>query len=192
MDRFGTKARLALLVFAVLAGMILFFAATRPTSAPGVDPLVNTFDDTPAFTFDYPEGWVVSNIFQGVLVAGLPESLDDSVPGPVFTVQRTLTSGITGDLSGAIAMYLEAGPQRQPGMFEITMPETDTTIDGRPGRVIELEGAEPGGIAMHSRVAAVEADNSFIYLFIMSLPRRQRDAYRATFDLILDSVRIFE
>lgn len=193
MRRFGTITRLVLLLLAVAAGVFVFFAANRPVKAPASEPLVNTFDKSPTgFAFDYPAGWTYQIPFQGVLVAGLPESLNNTVPGPIFTVQRGLTMGIAESLSGAIQMYLQDGPLREAGRFVVTVPETDTTIDGRPARVIELEGAEPGDVPTHTRIIAVEADSSFIYLFIASAPLTQRDSYRQTFDAILDSVRLLE
>jgi hypothetical protein len=193
------KIALAVLLAAVLVAA--FFLATRPVSAPPDDalltsqpePLVNTFDRSPTgFSFQYPEGWTYQIPFQGVLLAGLPESLNNTVPGPIFTVQRGLTLNIAGDLSGAIEMYLQDGPLRTEGLWQITVPESDTTIDGRPARAVELEGAERGGTPSHTRIIATAADNTLIYLFITTAPVTFAAQYRPTFDAMLASVDIFE
>lgn len=201
MKALGRRGRL--LLAAIVAGIVIavFFLAARPVSAPPdeitltpqPEPLVNTFDRSPTgFAFQYPDGWTYQIPFQGVLLAGLPESLDNSVPGPIFTVQRGLTLNLTGSLSGAIEMYLQDGPLRTEGRWQVTVPEADTTIDGRPARVIELEGAEPGDVPSHTRVVATAADNTLIYLFITTAPVAVAEKYRPTFDAILGSVEIFE
>ena len=127
-----------------------------------------------------------------MLLAGLPESLNNTVPGPLFTVQRGQTLNLAGSLSGAIDMYLEAGPLRTEGLWEVTVPETNMMIDGRPARVIELEGTEPSGVPSHTLVAAVAADNTLIYLFIMTAPLTEAAQFRPTFDAMLASIDIFE
>ena len=193
------KIALALIVAAIV--IAAFFLATRPVSAPPDDtaltpqpePLINTFDRSPTgFSFRYPEGWTYQIPFQGVLLAGLPESLNNSVPGPIFTVQRGLTLNLAGSLSGAIEAYLQEGPLRTEGLWQVTVPEGDMTLDGRPARAIELEGAERGGPASHTRIVAAAADNTLIYLFIMTAPVTDATQYRPTFDAMLDSVEIFE
>ena len=201
MKALGRRGKLVLAILVAAAAIAAFFLATRPVSAPPDDetlapqpePLVNTFDRSPTgFTFQYPEGWTYQIPFQGVLLAGLPESLNNTVPGPLFTVQRGQTLNLAGSLSGAIDMYLQDGPLRTEGLWEVTVPEADTTIDGRAARTIELEGSEPGGVPSHTRVVATAADNTLVYLFVTTAPLTDAAQFRPTFDAMLASVAIFE
>ena len=201
MQALSRRGKIALALIVAIMLIAALFLATRPVSAPPGDvaltpqpePLVHTFDRSPTgFSFQYPEGWTYQIPFQGVLLAGLPESLNNTVPGPIFTVQRGLTLNLAGDLSGAIAMYLQDGPLRTEGLWQVTVPETDTSLDGRPARVIELEGAEPGGPPSHTRIIATAADNTLIYLFITTSPITAAAQYRPTFDAMLASIEIFE
>jgi hypothetical protein len=201
MKALGRREKIALAVIVAAIVIAAFFLATRPVSAPPDDalltpqpePLVNTFDRSPTgFSFQYPDGWTYQIPFQGVLLAGLPESLDNTVPGPIFAVQRGLTLNLAGSLSGAIEMYLQDGPLRTDAQWQVTVPEADTTVDGRPARVVELEGAEQGGTPSHTRIIATAADNTLIYLFIITAPLTDAAQYRPTFDAMLASVEIFE
>jgi hypothetical protein len=200
MRALGRRGKIALAVIVAIMLIAAFFLATRPVSAPPDDtltpqpePLVNTFDRSPTgFSFQYPEGWTYQIPFQGVLLAGLPESLNNSVPGPIFTVQRGLTLNLAGSLSGAIEVYLQEGPLRTEGLWQVTVPESDMTLDGRSARVVELEGAERGGAPSHTRIIATAADNTLIYLFITTAPLADAAQYRPTFDAMLASIEIFE
>ena len=95
-----------------------------------------------------------------------------------------------GHIPGAVS--LQEGPLRTEGLWQVTVPESDITLDGRSARVIELEGAERGAPPSHTRIIATAADNTLIYLFITTAPLTDAAQYRPTFDAMLASVKIFE
>ncbi|MBK9122087.1 MAG: hypothetical protein IPM16_03055 [Chloroflexi bacterium] len=156
-------------------------------------PLTQTFDRSPSgFEFKYPTDWDYTIPMQGVLFAG-PVDVLGGVPGPLLVVQRGLPISIPGSLSGALNSYLEAGPLSEPDNWRITIEERDTTLDGRPARVVDLEGSEgPEETRIHSQIIATASDNTFVYMFILTVPASQRDRFEPTLLAMLESVRILE
>ncbi|KXK52622.1 MAG: hypothetical protein UZ13_01159 [Chloroflexi bacterium OLB13] len=156
-------------------------------------PLTRTFDKSPSgFEFKYPTDWDYTIPMQGVLFAGPVDVLTGS-PGPLFAVRRSLPVSIPGSLSAALNSYLETGPLSKPDNWRITVEERDITLDGRPGRIVDLEGAEgPDDTRIHSQVIATTSDNTFVYMFILTVPVSQRDRFEPTLLAMLESVRILE
>jgi len=182
-------------VVAVLAAIIaLFIADAQSTKTPAPLPLVNTFDDSPTgFSFMYPEDWEYMIPLLGVLVTGPSQTLYQGQPGPTFTVQRIEPISIWGTLENALDSYLQSGPLRQSGRWTIVTPVTTTTLENRDARMVELEGSDGEGAApLHTRIVATLADNTFVYIFITSVPVDHQNLYASTLQAMLDSVRILE
>lgn len=160
---------------------------------PRVLPLTRHFDKSPTgFEFSYPEDWEYVIPVQGVLLAGFRESVEQGEPGPTFTVQRALPVSIHGSVSGALNAFLEFGPLSTPERWRVVTEEHDGTLEGRPARIIEFEGHDEGGPMLFVRIIAVEADNTFVYQFILSVPLEMRERYLPTLEAILETVKILE
>lgn len=180
------------LLIVLLAACLVACASNTPGAGEAL-PLTQTFDKSPSgFEFKYPTDWDYTIPMQGVLLSGPVEVLD-GVPGPLFVVQRGLPVSIPGSLSAALGSYLETGPLADPDNWRITIEERDTTLDGRPARMVDLEGSDgPEDTRFHSQVIATASDNTFVYLFILTVPVNQRDRFEPTLLAMLDSVRILE
>ncbi len=182
-------------VLAVLTAIIaLFIADAQSTKTPAPLPLVNTFDDSPTgFSFMYPEDWEYMIPLLGVLVTGPSQTLYGNQPGPTFTVQRIEPISIWGTLENALDSYLQSGPLRNPDRWTIVAPVSITTLEDRDARIVELEGSDSASSApIHTRIIATLADNTFVYIFITSVPVDHQNLYASTLQAMLDSVRILE
>lgn len=181
-----------LIVLILIAATVIQDAQTVRT--PVALPLVNTFDKSPTgFSVQYPETWEYIIPMVGVMVMGPPETLFEGAPGPTFTVQRTLPLSITGSLEKALESYLESGPLRVEGRWQITLPITRTTLEERDARVVEVEGSDHANSPrLHARIIATTADNTFVYLFVISTPVDKQAHFAPTFAAMLATVRILE
>ncbi len=190
MPRFMTKRTMSLL--AVITGVFML-AACAP-SKPTALPLTRTFDKSPTgFEFKYPDDWDYTIPIQGVLLAGPRETLAGASPGPLFTVQRGLPISIPGSLTAALDSYLENGPLSDPEHWRITEPARDTTFDGRPARVVDLQGQQDtDDSAIYSQIIATTSENTFVYMFILTVPVDLYDRFEPTMNAMLDSVRLLE
>jgi hypothetical protein len=174
--------------------IILIVMDAEADKNPAPLPLTESFDESPTgFTFMYPEGWDYMIPLLGVLVMGPPQTLYQGAAGPTFTVHRINPLIVLGSLDSALDGYLQIGALRVPGRWEIVDPVSTMLFDGRDARVIELVGSDTeGGAPMHTRIVATSANNTFVYLFITTVPADERQTHEQTLQAILDSVRILE
>jgi hypothetical protein len=179
----------------VLGAIIALFIADAlaPKNAAPL-PLTETFDDSPTgFSFMYPGEWDYIIPMIGVLVTGPPQTLYEGVPGPTFTVHRLNPLSVLGSLDEALQGYLDSGPLRVPGRWQVTAPASTIVFEGRDARVVELRGSDAeGGAPMHTRMVITAADNTFVYVFITTVPADGRTTYEQTLQAMLDTVRILE
>lgn len=181
-------------VVVLSAIIVLFIVDAQAVKPPTPLPLTQTFDQSPTgFTFMYPEGWDYMIPMLGVMVMGAPETLYEGVPGPTFTVHRIEPLTVLGTLDNALQRYLESGPLRVPGQWEIVEPISSITFEGRDARVVELVGADnEANPPTHTRIVVTSADNTFVYVFITTVPVDRKAAYDPTLQAVLDTVRILE
>lgn len=182
----------------VLRALILALAwmclgACSPAADRAPD-LPNVFDDSPSgFAFRYPQDWSYTIPTQGLLLAGLPMTLQNNAPGPTLTVQRTQPLSIYGSLEEALALYLRRGPLREDREWEQVGEVTASEFLGRPALVVEIAGRENAASpAQQGRVLVTTAANTFVYLFVTAAPASVWDDFAPTFDAIIESVEIFE
>ncbi|MEP7290568.1 MAG: hypothetical protein ABI835_02240 [Chloroflexota bacterium] len=181
----------ALLVVLLL---FVFVRDAQMPPAPVALPLTETFDDSPSgFTFQYPAEWRYTIPVRGVLLLGPPQTIFDGEAGPSLTVQRSDPLTVVGTLDEGLDRYLNLGPLRTQGLWQITQPVSTTTFNGRDARAVELEGSNAEGTPrLFTRVVATVADNSFVYLIITSTPAERRAAFEPTLNAILDTIQILE
>ncbi|MBI1259415.1 MAG: hypothetical protein GC204_18260 [Chloroflexi bacterium] len=167
-------------------------AQTPPT--PVALPLTHIFDKSPTgFTLKYPDDWTYAIPTIGVFVLAPTETLNGTQPGPTFTVQRAEPLSIMGTLDSALDRYLQSGPLRTPGRWQITDPAHTIEFDGRDARMTQLEGADVQGTpALHTQIITTSANNSLVYLLITTVPVSKRAAYEPTLDAMLKTVQILE
>lgn len=184
----------AVLARRVLLMMALLMVLAACAQGYGPLPLTKTFDKSPTgFQFDYPDEWDFIIPSQGILMAGPKETLEGAQAGPLFTVLRGLPMSITGSVSGALNMYLERGALTEPDKWRITAEEIDTVVNGRPARLVELQGTDSPELPLtHTRVFALAADNSFVYLIVINVPINLRDRFEPTLNAMLDTVDLLE
>jgi hypothetical protein len=100
---------------------------------------------------------------------------------------------VLGTLDSALDGYLQTGALRLPGRWQITDPISTILFEARDARMIEMMGSDfEGGAPMHTRIIATSADNTFVYMFITTVPADGRHSHEGTLQAILDSVRILE
>ncbi len=189
----GARIAVALVLLAVAAVITVFVIdAQAVKTRPPV--LSKVFDKSPTgFTLRYPDGWEYLIPMIGLMTMGAPETLYQNQPGPTFTVQRTLPLSISGSLDEALNNYLQSGPLRVTGRWSITAEISQTRLEGRDARVVELVGSDqPDALRLHTRMIATAADNTFVYLFITTAPEGEQARYEPLFKAILESVEILE
>ena len=182
----------AALVFGLILFVFIRDAQTPP--APVALPLTNSFDDSPTgFTVMYPEEWDYFIPVRGVMLMGPPQTIFEGEPGPSLTIQRADPLSVTGTLDAALEQYLELGPLSNNSLWEIVEPTQTTTFEGRDARIVALQGANTEGAPeLYTRVIATVADNTFVYLFVLSTPAERRAAFDPTLDAMLETIQILE
>lgn len=189
--RIGIAVTLALVVVVAVVTVFVLDAQAVKTRPP---VLSKVFDKSPTgFTLRYPDGWEYIIPMVGLMTMGAPETLYQHQPGPTFTVQRTLPLSISGSLDEALNNYLQTGPLRVTGLWDIMGEMSRTTLEGRDARVVELVGSDQSdALRLHTRMIATTADNTFVYLFITTAPESEQAHYEPLFKAILESVEILE
>jgi hypothetical protein len=168
-------------------------AACTPNTPAAVE-LSQVFDDSPTgFSFRYPDGWTYVIPMQGMLVLGTPETLNNEQAGPTFTAQRSAPLSVFGSLDAALDQYLQRGPLREGTSWTQLGEITTSTFLGRDARVADLQGKENAASPeLRARVLATAAENSLVYLFILTAPVDTWDADGPTLEAVLASVKILE
>lgn len=190
--RWAFAAAGAALVFAVI--LIVFIRDAQTPPAPLALPLTKSFDDSPTgFTLRYPEEWDYFIPVRGLMVLGPPQTIFQGEPGPTLTIQRADPLTVVGTLDAALDRYLALGPLSDETLWKIVEPTRTTTFEGRDARAVDLQGANAEGAPeLYTRVIATVADNTFVYLFVLSTPAERRAAFDPTLNAMLETIRILE
>ncbi len=182
------------IVFVVIVGIAIFgifFLDTRTARMPEALPLTKTFDQSPTgFTIQYPDEWTYMIPSTGLMMLGPSEVLYDSQPGPTVTIVRAEPLAVVGDLENALDRYLQNGPLRVSGKWQIITPAQATQLEQRDARVVELKSTD--AMPIRTRIIATSADNTFVYLFVTSVPEDKLASYQPTFEAMLASIHILE
>ncbi len=181
----------AVLAAAVVA--VIFIRDAQTPIAPAALPLTETFDDSPTgFTLRYPAEWQYIIPVRGVMVLGPSQTLFEDMPGPTLTVQRSDPLTVIETLDAALNRYLQLGPLSS-ALWRVVEPITITTFEGRDARRVALQGANAEGAPeLYTRIIATVADNTFVYLFVLSTPSERRADFDPTLDAMLETIRILE
>lgn len=177
-----------------IVALLILIAAFIAAFSNRAIALPNTFDDSPSgFTFRYPEGWTYIIPMQGLLVSAPPETLSQSEAGPTFTIQRTDPLSVYGSLGEALDLYLRRGPLRPDREWRQVGEIERSTFDGRESLIVEIQGRENEvSPELHARVLATTAENSFVYLIVLTAPLEQWQEQEAILFAMLESVRLLE
>lgn len=180
------------LVFAAI--LIVFIRDAQTPPAPMALPLTKSFNESPTgFTLLYPEEWQYFIPARGLMVMGPPQTIFQGEPGPTLTVQRADPLTVVGTLDAALDRYLSLGPLSNEAQWEVVEPIRVTTFEGRDARAVDLQGANAEGAPeLYTRVIATVADNTFVYLIVLSTPAERRDAFDPTLNAMLETIRILE
>ena len=180
------------IVFALI--VLLFVHDAQTPAAPVAEPLTQTFDKSPTgFTLKYPDDWTYEIPAIGTFILAPSQTLDGTEAGPTFTVQRTEPLIELGTLDNVINRYLQNGPLHTPGNWQITKPLYTLQLDRQSTRAVELQGADvPNTPPLYTRIIAISAKNTFVYLLITTEPASKRTAYDPTLDAMLATVQILE
>ncbi len=135
------------LIAGIIAALFIHDANTPPT--PVALPLTKTFDQSPTgFTIQYPGEWEYAIPSVGLMILGPSETLFDNVPGPTFTIQRAEPLSVVGSLDNALDRYLQNGPLRISGQWQITQAANVFQFQDRDARVVELQASSGGQAAL--------------------------------------------
>jgi len=127
------------------------------------------------------------------MLMGPPQTIFQGEPGPTLTIQRADPLTVVGTLDAALDRYLELGPLSDQALWEVVEPIRATTFEGRDARAVDLQGANAEGAPeLYTRVIATAADNTFVYLFVLSTPAERRAAFDPTLNAMLETIRILE
>jgi hypothetical protein len=171
----------------LIAGFIAVFS-NRAVALP------NTFDDSPTgFTFRYPEDWAYVIPMQGLMVSAPPETLSQSEAGPTFTIQRTDPLSVYGSLDEALDLYLRRGPLRPDRQWQQLGEIERSPFEGREALIVEIQGKENEvSPELRARVLATTAENSFVYIIVLTAPVEAWETQEATLFAMLQSVKLLE
>jgi hypothetical protein len=178
-----------------LVVLLLVLAAGLFLTSQKDDPaLPNQFEDSPTgFTFRYPEGWSYTIPMLGLLVSAPPQTLSQEEPGPTFTVQRNAPLSVYGSLAEALDLYLRRGPLRPDRQWRKISEIAATTFDEREALVVDLQGKEnDASPELRAHVLATLADNSFVYVIVLTAPVEQWEQQEKTLWAMLESLKLLE
>jgi hypothetical protein len=155
--------------------------------------VLNVPFESNGFRMVYPKGWQHQILQTNILFLSSPETLQLEA-GASMVVQRSIRlTGETETLEEALKLYLERGPLRTDGAWEILAEIAPITFAQRDAIAVALEGADSeDAIPMHSKIIATRADNGLIYIFAVSAPVERWNTDGETLELILASVEILE
>ena len=182
-------AGLVVVTALMLGALILYF---QNDNADDDSNGYTLFDQTSAFSVEYPEAWVADIIQANHLVSGPPETVRQNVPGPSFSVLSRI-AGLGDDImQGYIDSRLFRDGSAQE--WELVTDVTDIIIDDtHPAQMVEVVGTiNPDAPELHTRHILTRADNNVVYVFVISAPVDEWDNYIETFDYMIDSLVILE
>ncbi len=181
-----------ILVFVLIVALFVRDAQTPIT--PVTQPLTQTFDKSPTgFTMKYPADWNYTIPTIGVFVLAPEQMPDEKELVPTFTIQRAEPLSVTGTLDNALDRYLQNGPLRVPGRWQITSAIQTLQIDGRDARQVEIEGADaPGSPPLHTKIVVTASNNTLVYFLSTTMPVSKRAAFEPTLDAMLKTVHLLE
>jgi hypothetical protein len=168
--------------------------AARMGSPASDDGLTRTFDDSPTgFTFRYPDGWQYLIPMQGLLVMGAPDTLNNSEPGPTFTVQRSEPLSVYGTLDEALDLYLRRGPLRPDRSWTKLGEITKSTFAGRDALLVDIQGKENEvSPELRAHVVATTSQNTFVYFIVLTAPAADWAVHEPTLIAMLNSLQMSE
>jgi hypothetical protein len=98
-----------------------------------------------------------------------------------------------GSLNTAVERYLNSGPLRVEGRWQIVEEVSTIVFQERDARLVALEGTDvEGGAPLHTRIIATSANNTFVYLFITTVPVERRSVLEPTLEAMLETIEILE
>jgi len=180
-------------LFVIIAGSAIAFVTLNNDENPGA--LVNSFDDSTAFTLDYPDQWdyriPAANTF---LLAPLPV-LDDLEAGPSVTVLRTNRFEAGGDTGDDILTTFLARNALTGDDSNWTQIDAGLTaqIGGQNAVGIEISGNDdPEGEPLRTQIFVTLSENNMVYFVFLSAPETLWDDFVDTLTAMRDSVEILE
>lgn len=175
----------------LLLGVVVVVAVTRQADNP--PQLTRSFEASAAIHFSYPADWNYYIPVMGVIIAAPDRTLNDGSPGPALTIQRMYPVSVYGSVEGALKEYLDRGPLQKGANWQIIKSPGPTTFQNKPAVAIELRGTDgPENTPMYLRALATTADNTFVYLLIVTVPIDSQAHHQPVLDAILASVEIRE
>lgn len=166
-----------------------------PTLPPGVTATpsrLKQYTNPVAFDLLYPTDWTELIIRQGIIVFGTQAavSLDNTSTEPSMLVYRQ-SPDLNLNLDEVMDRFLEIGPLAS-GFTQVDR-HTKLMVDTRPTVITRVEREAGNDLdAATSIVMAIEADNTYRYVFVATAPEAEFELWRPTFDLMLSSVKINE
>lgn len=186
-------------IAAGVVGLLVVIAAvvvlvTRSGTPNASDGLTRTFNNSPTgFTLKYPDGWQSIIPMQGLVVFGAPDTLNNTTPGPTFTVQRVEPLSVYGTLDEALDLYLRRGPLRPDRAWAKLGEITKSTFAGRDALTVDIQGKENEvSPELQARVMATTSKNTFVYMIIMTAPAANWDTDEPTLTAMLNSLEMLE
>lgn len=177
---------------AVLAVVVVLIAIAVFFLSPNAPTELSREFSSNGFSFRYPATWQYQIPQVNILFLASPEVSANQI-GATMTVQRAIRFAPDSDtLEGNLQYYLERGPLRTAGAWEIVEAMQPIEFAGRDAMFIALEGTEIAGAApMRSESYITQADSRFFYLFTVTAPLGQETSM-ATLEAILATVQILE
>ena len=183
-------------VIVLVCVIIIGVGALAAVIASSRDPrmmLVNSYDLSPdVFTFKYALGWQYRLLMQNLLMVAQPPTFEGEA-GPTFTVQRSFPLSASDDLDEALQTYLNAGPLRDAGRWQVVDDIMPVIFGEREALALELEGREADDQPMlHTRIVITRAGNGAVYILSASAPLDAWAQHEAVLGAMLASVDIVE
>jgi hypothetical protein len=178
----------------LLAVTAIVLLAARTKSPATQDTLTRTFTGSPTgFTVRYPDGWQSIIPMTGLVIFGAPDTLDNVEPGPSFTVQRTDPLSVYGTLDEALDLYLRRGPLRPDRSWKPLGEIVRSAFAGRDALSVDIQGKEnEGSPEMRAHIVITTAQNTFVYIFVLTAPADEWAAYEPTLSAMLNSLHMLE
>ena len=180
-------------ILIIAVGLIVVFTR-RSTDTTTTAALTRTFDKSPTgFTLRYPQDWEYLLPMSGLVVFGTPKTLNENQTGSTFTIQRIDPLSVYGNLDEALDRYLRRGPLRPDRQWAKTGDVTTTTFLGRDARRVEIQGKENAvSPELRAQVIATVAQNTFVYIVVLTAPSAEWEQHQATLQAMLDTLQILE
>lgn len=179
----------------IAVGMVVFVvASTSQSDAPTALELTRSFDESPTgFSFRYPDDWRYTIPMRGLLISGLPETLNNEEAGPTFTIQRTQPLSTYPTLQEAMDLYLRRGALSTERQWTQTSDITPITFLGREALTVDLQGRDnEASPQQNSRIIVTTSENTFVYVMVVTAPVTVWERFLPTLQAILESVEILE